>query len=456
MSIKTSLIGFYSYAYPKEKMKSRIDNTVRSLRSKNIDVNFIGYVADHDDNSIEAAKKKLTEAIGDSSSTILVISGWTESPPVLRIITDFLHLPILVWSLAGYYTAAGLISPAGAAGASLLNQTLSNLDIKHVTIYQKIGEELNIESAVDYLKFFNSLKRFKSMRIASIGYACSNLYPFMYDGNIIKKFTGIHVDNLDLLEIKLIADEVKDTDINNFIEKFKKRVCFVSEPSNKDLEILARYSITMDKIINENDYKGITLKCDSGAGKLLDFTPCMELSYISDKVEAICECDVYGLLTQVIIQELTGTKAMFLEFFEFYKGSVLMASCGFAPFSLCKGDYIKVQSHDWGGAGGLMNVSELKTGKVTLLNLNVKDSKMHMHLITGNAKTPENFQEEGWKDSKGPKIPALEIELDGNMEEFQENIAGPHYIIAYGDITKLMKMYCKFTGIRFNKHNRIE
>ena len=59
MSIKTSLIGFYSYAHPKENMNSRINNTLRFLKSKNISVNFIGYVIDHDESSIEAARKKL-------------------------------------------------------------------------------------------------------------------------------------------------------------------------------------------------------------------------------------------------------------------------------------------------------------------------------------------------------------------------------------------------------------
>ena len=450
MSVKTSLIGFYSYAHPKDKMNSRIDKTVSSLRTGGVDVNFIGYVADHDKSSVGAAKKKLAETIGDSTSITLIISGWTESPSILKVIGDFLHLPILVWSLSGYYVDSNLISPAGAAGASLLKQALTNIGTKHITIYQRVGEDLDVEAAINFLKFFNSLKKFRNTSIASIGYACSDLYPFMYDGNVIKKFTGIHVDNLDLLEVKLLADKVKDIEIKNFIYKFKEKVCFVSEPSSKDLEMLARYSIAIDKIIDENNYKGITLKCGSGAGKMLGFTPCMLLSIIGDKVEAICECDVYGLLAQVIIHELTGTKAMFLEFFEFYKKSILMASCGFAPLSLCKEDCIKVYGHDWGDAGGLMNVSELKTGRVTLINLHVEDGKMCMHLVTGNAKIPENFQEEGWDYGKGPKIPSLEIEIDGDMKEFQDNIAGPHYIVAHGDITEPIKLYCKFTDIKLN------
>ena len=102
-----------------------------------------------------------------------------------------------------------------------------------------------------------------------------------------------------------------------------------------------------------------------------------------------------------------------------------------------------------------MNVSELKTGRVTLFKLYTINGQMHMHLVTGNAKTPEKWQEDGW-EGKGPKLPSLEVELDSSLEEFQEYITGQHYIVAYGDISKLMKRYCKFTGIRYNQHEQID
>ena len=133
---------------------------------------------------------------------------------------------------------------------------------------------------------------------------------------------------------------------------------------------------------------------------------------------------------------------------------MLVGACGFAPFSLCAGDKPKVQGHDWGDSGGIMNISELKTGKVTLVKLYSINGQMHMHLVTGNAKTPEKWQEDGW-GGKGPNLPSLEIELDSDLEEFRENVAGQHYIVAYGDISKLMQRYCKFTGVRFNEHGNI-
>jgi L-fucose isomerase-like protein len=452
MNTKVSIIGCYSHAHPEQKMIDRIDNAVKVLKSNNIDLNFVGYVVDHDESSIEMVKKNLLDTLNGSSSILIIISGWVESPFVLRVIEDYLHLPVIVWSLAGYYAESGLISPASAAGASLLGFTLRDLKVKHVTIYQNVGEELNKDEVISYINFFGLIKKFKSMKVVSVGYACSNLYPFMYDGNIIKRFTGIHVDNMDLLEVKMVADNVSNSDISSFVNSLNKIFCSDLKNSKEEMEILARYSIALDKIVSENGYEGITLKCGSGFGKFFNFAPCMILSYIGDKVEAICECDVYGLIAQLIIRKLTGTKAMFLEFFEFYKKSILMASCGFAPFSLCKGDCVKVYKRYWGSTGGLMNISDLETGKISLVNLSVRSGQMHMHLVTGNAKTPENFQEEGWEEGRGPKIPSLEVELDGDIKEFQDNISGPHYIVAYGDITKVVKMYCMFTGIRFNEY----
>ena len=176
----------------------------------------------------------------------------------------------------------------------------------------------------------------------------------------------------------------------------------------------------------------------------------MLLSLIGGMVNTICEDDIYGLIAQTIINKITGLKPMFLEIFEFYKNSVLMASCGYAPFSLCKEDCISIYQHDWGNSKGLMNISELKEGQVTLFNLYPKNGKIAMQALTGIGKTPEKFQEEGWADYKGPKIPSLEITLDTNIEKFKEKIIGPHYIIVHGNQINTIYSFCKFTGIELN------
>ena len=447
---RVSLLGLYSHAHPAEMMNSRINEAVKLLEKNNIEVNFIGYIADHDEELTGKATKKLEDTVKNSSCLVLVFSGWSESTGVLKIISNFVHLPVIIWSLAGYYLKSGLIAPAAAAGASLLKSTFDDLGVKYISVYDSIDEKPDIGKVLEYINLFSCLRKFKDYKLASFGYACSNLYPFMYDGRLIKKYTGIHVDNLDLLELKMEADSIRKEERSKFKAGFNKKYNQDNKISKNEIDMLAKYSIALEKIITDNDYKGISLKCGSGPGKLLGFAPCMLLSYIGETVNTICEDDIYGLIAQTIINKITGLKPMFLEIFEFYKNSVLMASCGYAPFSLCKKDCIGIYEHDWGNCRGLMNISQLKEGQVTLFSLYPENGKLAMQALTGTGKTPEKFQEEGWLDHKGPKIPSLEIILDTDIDKFKEKIIGPHYVIVHGNRMGAINSFCKYSGIELN------
>jgi len=453
--LKTSLVGFFAYAYPEKKCKERIDAARKALEDAGVEVNFCGYFSDHNEESQVKVKELLDKTAFETTSITLVVSGWCESPPVFRVIANHMHMPILMWSLAAYRTDVGLISPAGAAGATGLNLALKIFGAKHYSLYDIVDKGMNVKEAVEFLKLADSIHNLRNTRVASIGYADMNLYSLMYDGTLIKKYTGIHVDNMDLINLKNEMEKVTEEEVKKFISDYRQKVEFVNEPTPHDLEILARSYIGINRIIDEKGYKGITLKCVLGMSSLMNFSPCMLESLIGDKVDTICECDVMGMITQVIIKELTGTKAVFQEFYEFYENSMLVGACGFSPFSVCDEKCIKIQGHDWGEAGGIMNVSKLKTGKITFLRFYTVNGQMHCHLVTGNAKTPEKWQEDGW-NGKGPNMPSLEITLDSDIEDFKDNVAGQHYIVAYGDISRLIKTYCKFTGIRFNEHNSID
>ncbi len=449
---KVTLIGFYSYAHTSDIAESRIKESVGLLNKEGIAVSFAGCFPDHDDGLIQQARRKVKETIEDSCCIVIVFSGWSESTGILNIIADHMHLPILIWSLAGYKDRGCLIAPAAAAGASLLRYSLDSMKVKYCCIYDSVDadSDLNVKKVAELIHVFSCLKQFRHTKIASIGYACSNLYPFMYDGNLIKTSSGIHVDNIELLELKMCADSVSEEDIKIFKQDFNEKYNAEFKISEKEIDLLARYYIAANAIIEKNNYRGITIKCGSGPGDLLGFTPCMLLSLLGDKLNAICECDVYGLLAQTIVNMITGLKPTFLEIFEFYKDSALMASCGFAPMSLCKKDCIRIYEHEWGGCGGLMNISQLKTGEITLFNIFNVEGKLNMQVFTGKSAIPEDFQEEGWDQHKGPVLPALKIELDAGIEYFKKNIKGPHYLIVYGNHEDIIKKYCYFSKISVN------
>lgn len=446
---KVVAFGMCSYAHDFLAMEKRVKDTIPFISGKINNLNYLGTYDDIDLHKLSELKRSIDKDLAAISCIIIILSGWAQSPPILRAINNCKNIPVYVIGLAGYYTEKGLIAPASAAGSSLLKYSLNNLDFKFHVDVQKNGEEINMNKLSDFTYAAAAFKNLKDIKIASVGYACSNLPPFMYDGNLIRKITGVEVENIDLIEVSEKIKTLKKSELNEYKEKFINEFEFSGNVPESAINTQAEFSVAIEKIVDENNYKAITMKCGSGTGKYFKFSPCMVLSYIGSKIDAICECDVYNLVLQVALSEMSACKSMFLEFFEFYKESVLMASCGFAPYSICKIPK-KAIARDWGGDGGIMNISDLYEGSVTVSTLFPNEGRLNMHMIKGTGQNPELFQEEGWAGWKGPKIPSLEIKLGEDADYFIENIKGPHYMVTYGDVTQKLRFFAYFSGINIS------
>jgi hypothetical protein len=59
---------------------------------------------------------------------------------------------------------------------------------------------------------------------------------------------------------------------------------------------------------------------------------------------------------------------------------------------------------------GLLNVSQVKTGRVTLCRLTNTGNRYAMHLAAGEAQKPRPWEEAGWAPP-APRLPSLGIEV---------------------------------------------
>jgi L-fucose isomerase-like protein len=118
----------------------------------------------------------------------------------------------------------------------------------------------------------------------------------------------------------------------------------------------------------------------------------------------------------------------------------------YVPGEIVEGQ-IRVRPSSFGQlAGGVLNVSRIKTGLVTLCRLAQRKGRYVLHLVTGQAKQPPAWEEAGWAPP-APQLPGIEFILDGDMERFANNVMGQHYILSYGDNTALFQDFCALKGI---------
>jgi L-fucose isomerase-like protein len=148
-----------------------------------------------------------------------------------------------------------------------------------------------------------------------------------------------------------------------------------------------------------------------------------------------------------MVRYLTGQVGAYLEFYEFMTDRVLLGVPDFVPSEVVDGP---VRVLPWPGFGGLkdgiLNVSKLKTGRVTLCRLASRGDRYRMHIATGQAVAPHRWEEAGW-EPPAPQLPSVEVILDGSVESFAQEVLSQHYIIAYGDCRAQLVDLCRLLAI---------
>lgn len=181
--------------------------------------------------------------------------------------------------------------------------------------------------------------------------------------------------------------------------------------------------------------------------KLLGFPPAPVFMLLSDcaGVSTIPENDCLGNVTQLMVKYLTGQCGAYLEFYEFFEDRVLAGVPDYIPAEVTDGETTVMPAAFGELSEGLLNVSKVKTGPLTMCRLFTDNGKYYMHMVAGKGVTPRKWEEAGWTQP-APQLPGLEILLD-DTEAFAQNVMCQHYIISYGDNTEKIKNLCTILGI---------
>lgn len=209
----------------------------------------------------------------------------------------------------------------------------------------------------------------------------------------------------------------------------------------------AGYYLAVKSICDERGYDTISLKDVDGMKKLLGFPPTPIFMLLSDEA-GLCtvpENGGLGSITQMMVKYLTGQCAAYLEFYEFFEDSVLAGVPDYVPAEVVDGDVTVMPAAFGELSEGILNVSRVKTGLLTMCRLTCIDGVYYMHMVTGEGKTPMKWEEAGWTQP-APQLPGLRVYLD-NVPDFAEKVMCQHYIISYGDNTELIQNLCDILGI---------
>ena len=142
MNTKKTTIGFVGFGEvntPREIIERKCESAIATLEGLDLSLVVTPPVSD------DPAGDDVRRAIHDLSAQpidvlVVCIAGWIPTHAVIRVISEFKHLPMLLWGLAGSYEGGRLVTTADQAGTTALRKTMEDLGYRFTFIYECPGK----------------------------------------------------------------------------------------------------------------------------------------------------------------------------------------------------------------------------------------------------------------------------------------------------------------------------
>jgi L-fucose isomerase-like protein len=443
---KIAFVGFGEINTPVDAVIRKCKAAASALKKEGISLIEVYPVADDPDElQIQGALKKL--AGKDFDALVLCVAGWIPTHAVVKITERYRHLPMVLWGLCGWYEGDRIVTTADQAGTSGLRATFEGLGYTFRYVWDVMGKKTKSDAVASFCRAATAARELRSDKVGMAGYRDMQLYGTLYDGVSLKRTTGVEIETFELLEVQQRYDRLTKAEIDAVVDGRMSKWHFVKPAKRESMEKAAGYYLAVKQILEERHCRAVSIKDVDGMKKLAGFPPAPIFMLLSeDGYTTIPENDSLGSVTQLMMNKLTGQLAGYLEFYEFFEKSLLAGVPDFIAADMVDGDAYTVLPAAFGLLSqGILNISKVKTGTVTMSRLVFKDGKYLMHILLGEGKTPPKWEEYGW-DAPAPQLSALEIEI-GDVELFANNVACQHYIITYGDNRRAIRDLCAILGI---------
>lgn len=446
--IKAGFVGFGEVNSPRDLIEHKVSKAHEELEKLGLELLTTEPVSDDPAGKDEArARDDLSKQ--DFDLLIVCLAGWIPSHTVIDVISPFAHKPMVLWGLTGHYANGKLVTTADQAGTTALRDPMEAMGFKFKYIYDTPDDPYgSAQKIVAFAEIARAAALLRHSRVGMMGYRDMRLYGTLVDGVSLRRVIGAEVDIFEMLEVVQRMALKGNGEVKAIIDRLLSEWDFEGEIDLTALDQPIRMYLAIKDLVNEHGFQGVSLIDIDGVRKLLKFPPGLVMSLLMDldNIAAIPENDGLGAITQLVVRYLTGQVGAYFEFYEFMKDRLLVGVPDFVPSAVAQ-EKVRARFSRFGLlSAGVLNISKINIGKVTLCRLASRGDRYKLHIVTGEAVSPRSWEEAGW-DQPAPQLPGLEIILDGSVEEFAQKVLGQHYILAYGDHRDRLIDFCWLLGI---------
>ncbi len=268
-------------------------------------------------------------------------------------------------------------------------------------------------------------------RIGVVGEHPAGFEPCAYDPTELAELTGASVVPVPLPRLFAEGSSAEAADVDTIRIALGRDLAGVDDLDPASLEQSVRLHLGLRSIVDGEGLAAVATRCWPECFTEFGAAACTPQAMLSDVgVPATCEADVYGGVTSLIMQSLTGQPAFVADLVDLDRdsGTGVFWHCGLAPLSLADPEAPHRAALHSNRRRPLLNEFPLRPGRVTISRLSQSANETRLVIGGGEMlRAPLAFSGTAGVVRFDSGVDAV---LDVVMGEGLEH----HYCIGYGDV----------------------
>lgn len=433
-------IGFVSISHPdyvNEIVIAETKAAVQNITDAGFEAVYVDDLATDFNSAMNAGKYLASK---DIDGVVIFLSSWVECPVVMAALREVEHLPLCLQGFPMCMFNGRFESTGAYVSFAMIKGTFDRVGYAYKSILGETASDEVKKLISDFCIASVAAGKLRRSRIGLVGYTSMSIYPGTFDHVFLRVKIGPEVQQLDSYTLINIAESKSEESKKAVIEEYKKAAKIHTEVNEQSLLKSAGIYLALEDLTRDG-MDAVNIKCQYEFSKEYKMVPCVPLSLLADKgVVTSCEGDMMNTVSMLILHYLTGQTVTYGDCMN-HKGNVVkFSSCGFLPFSLGqKGTQLIRNFMPHPGFSGIQPSFKMRPERVTIMRLIEDKCDYHILYLTGTGLPTELRQ--GY-------MPAIDVMLDGDVNELVKNYSGQHYAICYGDCSDKIEDLAKILKIK--------
>jgi L-fucose isomerase len=382
---------------------------------------------------------------GDFDFLFANIVNWIEVRGVIRVLLEFRHLPVLLYSLGGFTENGTLICPAAGAGVTAMRWPLERMGFRFKHLFNGPDQPMDIPGILAFARAARAERLLKRTRLGMIGWNDMGLFTTDFSVVKLRDKIGCEVESVDMLQVDR---RIQALDAGRVAAETKRVTAGweypLAKPSPEAVDRVMRLYLATVDLCREKGFAGFSYKCVDGVDREMGLTHAVPSSLVASAgYPYIDENDVGNLVAEMMLHYVSGEAVMFLEHYDHHPEWILLGEDGYIPDAFIDGKP-QIKSVSTALLGGLAHCSKLKTGRMTLACLAEDGAGYRLHIATGEGREPPRWVEMG---VPLPSWPSVKFHPDATVRRILDHVQSQHFAMACGDWTAELVDLCRLLGI---------